>query len=194
MTRVRVFTPLVAGALLVAVLAGATAGQDGSPASSPGASPAAMSPAASPAASLAAPAVSAVLLGGGEPTAAAGHELTLRRVTLPPGSGIPAHTHPGALVIYVEQGTWGYTPLSGTIELTRAAAAGATPAPAEEPAVGTEIMLNAGDVLYVEEPGDAIRNAGEEDVVLLIAGLTRVGEPFTMLMEDMATASPSPAG
>ena len=190
MTSIRVFTPLVAGALLAALLASATAGQDGSPAASPGASPAAMSPAASPAA----PAVSAVLLGGGEPTAAAGHELTLRRVTLPPGSGIPAHTHPGALVIYVEQGTWGYTPLSGTIELTRAAAPGATPAPAEEPAVGTEIILNAGDVLYVEEPGDAIRNAGEEDVVLLIAGLTRVGEPFTMLMEDMATASPSPAG
>ena len=129
--------------------------------------------------------VTSVLIGGGQPAAAPGHELTLRRVTIAPGGGIPAHTHPGALVIYLESGTWGYTPLGGIVRLTRAIAAG-TPSPAEDLVVGTETILNAGDVLYVEEPADDIRNAGDEPVVLLIAGLTRVGEPFTTLTGDMA--------
>jgi hypothetical protein len=52
--------------------------------------------------------------------------------------------------------------------------------------VGTEFVLHAGDVLYVQEPTGDIRNAGDEPVVLLIAGLTRFGEPFTAGMEGMA--------
>ena len=173
MRRVTVVTSVVAVVLLGLVAVGRTAysgAQGGTPAASPAAGPVG---------------VSAVLLGGGQPAAAPGYELTLRRITIAPGGGIPAHTHPGALVIYLESGTWGYTALGGTARLTRAAAAG-TPAAAEDLPIGTEVILTAGDVLYVEEPGDAIRNAGDEDVVLLIAGLTRVGEPFTTLTGDMA--------
>ncbi len=141
--------------------------------------------------------VTAALLGSGETTVAPGHELSLRRVTIAPGGGIPAHTHPGALVIYLESGTWGYTALDAGTQLTRAAVAG-TPGPTEEMAVGEEIILTPGDWIYVEDPADDIRNAGEEPVVLLIAGLTRVGEPFTTLMTeaDMAGmemgATPTP--
>ncbi len=51
--------------------------------------------------------------------------------------------------------------------------------------IGTEVILTAGDWLFVEDPQDDIRNAGDDDVVLLIAGLTRVGEPFTQFMEGM---------
>jgi hypothetical protein len=59
--------------------------------------------------------------------------------------------------------------------------------------VGAEVILAAGDWLFVEDPRDDIRNAGEDDVVLLIAGLTRVGEPFTTLMPGMAMdATPTP--
>jgi hypothetical protein len=47
-------------------------------------------------------------------------------------------------------------------------------------------------VLYVEDPADDIRNAGDEPVVLLVTGLTRVGEPFTTLMEHAGTATPTP--
>ncbi|MDQ3655223.1 MAG: hypothetical protein M3457_09100 [Chloroflexota bacterium] len=43
--------------------------------------------------------------------------------------------------------------------------------------------LSAGNWLFVEDPEDDIRNAGEDDVVLFVAGLTRVGEPFTTLHE-----------
>ena len=131
--------------------------------------------------------VSATLLGSGKTTAAPGHELSLRRVTIEPGGSIPAHTHPGALVIYVESGAWGYTTLGGLAQITRAATNG-TPGPTEDMPVGEEVMLAAGDWLYVEDPADDIRNTGDEPVVLLIAGLTRVGEPFTALM----AATPTP--
>ncbi len=145
---------------------------------------------ASPAAAPAGPVgVTGELLGVGQPTTTPGMELSLRRITLAPGGLIPPHSHPGALVIYVESGTWGHTALGGTAQLTRASVGG-TPAAAEEVAMGTEMILTAGDALYVEDPQDEIRNAGEDDVVLWVAGLTPVGEPFTMLMDDMATPAP----
>lgn len=120
----------------------------------------------------------AQVLGSGQPAAAPGLELSLRRIVHVPGGRVPAHSHPGALVIFVEAGTWGYTPLGGTIQLTRATVDG-TPTPAEDLEMGTEVILTAGDWLFVEDPEDDVRNAGDDDVVLLIAGLTRIGEPFT---------------
>jgi len=111
-------------------------------------------------------------------------ELMMLRTTIAPGGGIPPHSHPGSIVIVVDAGTWGYTPLGGSTRLTRAAVAG-TPTPAEEVAVGTEVVLTAGDALFLEDPQDEIRNAGEDDVVLLIAALIPVGEPFTTLLGDM---------
>ena len=147
---------------------------------------------ATPAAPTGAVGITVQPIGAGQPAAAPGLELTLRRMTIAPGGGVPAHSHPGALVIFVEAGTWGYTALGGTAQLTRAAVAG-TPTPAEEMPVGTEVILSAGDWLFVEDPRDDIRNAGEDDVVLLIAGLTRVGEPFTTLMPGMEMdATPTP--
>ncbi|MBA2521134.1 MAG: hypothetical protein H0V24_15840 [Chloroflexia bacterium] len=134
--------------------------------------------------------VTVSLLGSGETTVAPGHELSLRRITIEPGGGIPAHTHPGALVIYLESGTWGYTALGGATLLTRAAQNG-TPSPTEEMPIGEEVILNPGDWIYVEDPGDDIRNAGEEPVVIWSAGLTRVGEPFTTITTGMQ-ATPAP--
>lgn len=140
---------------------------------------------ATPAAAPAGPVgVASTLLGSGQTSLVPGYELSLRRVTIAPGGGIPAHTHPGALVIYLESGTWGYIPLAGVARLTRAAVNG-TPSPTEEMVVGNETMLNPGDWIYVEDPADDIRNAGDEPVVLWIAALTPVGEPFTTLMPEM---------
>ena len=150
-------------------------------------------PAASPAAGPVG--VTAQLLGSGQPSVAPGHELSLRRITLEPGGSIPAHTHPGALVIYVESGTWGHIALREGGQITRAAVNG-TPGPTEEMPVGEEMILTAGDWIYVEDPGDDVWNAGDEPVVLWIAGLTRVGEPFTSIATDMAGmetgATPTP--
>jgi len=124
------------------------------------------------------------ILGTGQPTATPGMELILRRTTISPGGGIPPHSHPGALVLVVDSGTWGYTPLGGTVRLTRAAVDG-TPTPAEELPMGVEVILTKGDALFVEDPQDEIRNAGEDDVVLLIAGLTPVGEDFSTMLSNM---------
>lgn len=132
--------------------------------------------------------VTAELLGAGQPSTTPGMELTLRRVVLAPGGGLAPHSHPGALVIYVESGTWGHTALGGTAQLTRAAQGG-TPQPMEEMETGVEVILTAGDVLFVDNPQDHVRNAGEDDVVLLIAGLTPVGEPFTTFLEDDHTSA-----
>jgi hypothetical protein len=123
-------------------------------------------------------------MGAGQPASAPGLELTLRRTVIAVGGRLPAHSHPGALVIFVESGSFGYTALGGTIQLTRAAIAG-TPTPAEPMPFGTEVILNSGDWLFVEDPQDDIRNAGGDDVVLLVAGLTEAGEPFTTFMSDM---------
>lgn len=135
--------------------------------------------------------VTGELLGSGQPGSAPGLELALLRTTIAPGGGVSAHSHPGASVIFVEAGTWGYTPLGGTIQLTRAAVAG-TPTPAEVLPVGTEVILTAGDLLFVEDPQDAIRNAGEDDVVLLIAALATIGEPGTTFLDAQGTPVPAP--
>jgi hypothetical protein len=136
--------------------------------------------------------VTVELLGSGETSIAPGHELSLRRITIEPGGGIPPHTHPGALVIYLESGTWSYTALDGTARLTRAAQNG-TPSPTEEMPIGEEVILNPGDWIYVEDPADDIRNTGEEPVVIWSAGLTRVGEPFTSMRTGMdMDATPAP--
>ncbi len=160
------------GALAALLLAGSTrphvvAAQDATPAATP----------------TGATGTTTKLMGVGQPASAPGLELSLRRITIAPGGGVPAHSHPGALVIFVEAGTWGYTALGGTVQLTRAAVGG-TPTPAETMPMGTEVILNPGDWLFVEDPQDDIRNAGQDDVVLLVAGLTRVGEPFTTFMTD----------
>ncbi len=139
------------------------------------------SPAATP---MGATGTTTQVMGVGQPASVPGLELSLRRITIAPGGGVPAHSHPGALVIFVEAGTWGYTALGGTVQLTRAVVGG-TPTPSETMPMGTEVILNPGDWLFVEDPQDDIRNAGNDDVVLLIAGLTRVGEPFTTFMPGM---------
>ncbi|MBA2278752.1 MAG: hypothetical protein H0W06_13425, partial [Chloroflexia bacterium] len=131
-------------------------------------------------------------MGAGQPASAPGLELTLRRTTLAPDGRLPAHSHPGALVIFVEVGAFGYTALGGTIELTRAAVAG-TPTPPEPMPVGTEVILNPGDWIFVEDPEDDIRNAGQDDVVLRVAGLTRIGEPFTTFLTHEQVEGTPPA-
>lgn len=137
-------------------------------------------PAASP---VGAVGVTSQLLGGGQPAAAPGLELTLRRITIAPDGRIPPHSHPGALVIFVEAGSLGYTALGGTILGSQMGADGGTPSPTGKPVeVGVETVFGPGDWLFVDDPTDDARNAGADDVIVVIAGLTVIGEPFTTFM------------
>lgn len=117
------------------------------------------------------------ILASALPTSVPDMELFLRRTIMTPGGGIAPHTHPGSIILMVDAGTWGFTPLSGSVGLTRAAGDG-TFLPPEEPPLGIELILTAGDSVFVEDIEDEMRNAGEDDVVLLIAALIPMGEDF----------------
>ena len=131
------------------------------------------------------------LLGAGVPTAVPGMELALLRTTMAPGDVLPPHIHPGPFVIAVDAGTWGYTPQTGKVMLTRAAGDGSF-APAEEAPLGVELILTKGDFLFLEDASqDWMRNAGEDEVVLLIAGLVPVGQDFGTLLDEMDTGTPT---
>jgi hypothetical protein len=115
--------------------------------------------------------------GAGFPASAPEMELAVRRTTIAPGGGLPPHGHPGAIMFVVEAGTWGITPLEGTVQVTRAGGDG-TPTPAEASEPGVELILTTGDALFAEAFRDEMRNAGEDEVVLLMAALTPVGQDF----------------
>lgn len=132
------------------------------------------------------------LLGAGVPTAVPDMELMLGRTTMAPGGVLPAHIHPGPFVIAVDAGTWGYTPQQGRVMLTRAAGDGSF-APAEEAPLNVELILTKGDFLFLEDASqDWMRNAGEDEVVLLIAGLVPAGQDFGTLVAELETGTPAP--
>ena len=69
-------------------------------------------------------------VGSGEPAAAPGHVLSLRRGIFEPGGVVPFHHHPGALVLWVESGELTYVVAEGEAQVTRATVDG-TPGPTE---------------------------------------------------------------
>jgi quercetin dioxygenase-like cupin family protein len=108
--------------------------------------------------------------------------LVLLRATLAPGAGLPAHIHPGQLVIYVESGTAGYAILSEEGQSGRGRVG--TPVASEVITPGTEVLLGPGEWI-IEEPGivHTARNAGDEPLVLLLSGLVAADEPIVQLVE-----------
>ena len=110
----------------------------------------------------------------------------LARVTLAPGAVVPAHLHPGQLLVSVASGTLGYTIL-GEGQSLRAGAG--TPTAAEEIAPDTEATFGPGE-WFVYEAGTVHmdRNPGNEPAVILISGLVAADEPFLIPVDmDMAT-------
>ena len=127
-------------------------------------------------------------LGGGMPAAAPGHALSLLRVTFAPGASIPPHTQPGALVVAVEAGTFGFTVTQGQAQVTRAAAPGGTPVAAEQLAPGTEVLLGPGDAVYHDaDTGHTGRNAGDGPLVLVIATLFDPNQPAFIFTDGTPT-------
>jgi hypothetical protein len=128
-------------------------------------------------------------LGAGLPAATPGRQLILARVTFPAGFTLPAHTHPGPVVAYVESGTFGFTPVAGEASaITRADA----PGPPEVPTLGTEVLLAAGDALFHDEQVVGIdRAVGDKPAVLLLAVLFDPTQPLYHLAHlDAGTPAP----
>jgi hypothetical protein len=128
-------------------------------------------------------------LGAGMPAGTPGRQLILARATFPAGFTLPAHTHPGPVVAFVESGNYGFTPIIGEAShVTRATSPG-TP---EVPILGTEIFLAPGDALFHDEDVTGIdRAVGDEPMVLLLAVLFDPTQPLYHLAHvDGGTPSP----
>jgi hypothetical protein len=136
--------------------------------------------------------IDSVLIGSGVLTSVPGTELVLLRTTIAPGGVLPPHIHRGPFVIAVESGTWGYTPQKGTVTVTRAAAGGRATEGEAEP-LDKEIILTKGDFLFIADASqDWMRNAGNDEVVLFISGLTPVGQDFGTLLSELDDETPTP--
>ena len=126
------------------------------------------------------------MLASAPATDAPGMLQVLARVTLAPGAVVPAHVHPGQLLVTVESGTLAYTIL-GEGQSMRAGAG--TPTAAEVIAPDTEATFGPGE-WFVYEAGTVHmdRNPGNEPAVVLITGLVAADQPFLIPVDmDMAT-------
>ncbi|HLL51324.1 MAG TPA: hypothetical protein VK356_11710, partial [Thermomicrobiales bacterium] len=117
--------------------------------------------------------MSVQMLGNAQPAAATGQTLVLVRAIFGPGGGIGRHTHPGTLVISVESGAFGFTPVGEgdmTMTVMRSGDPGTPPA-AEPMVMGQETVLHPGD--WVVETGMArsARTVGDEPVEVVFSGL-----------------------
>ncbi len=130
------------------------------------------------------------VLSSGLPAAAPGDVLELVRYTIPAGTQLPAHTHPGMQVARIESGTLHYTVLAGEVPVTRAP--GSDPGlPDAVTAGGGEVAIGPGDA-FAEAAGVAHygRNAGPEPVVILVASLFTSGALPASLIDATPIATP----
>jgi quercetin dioxygenase-like cupin family protein len=126
------------------------------------------------------------VLARGLPNDAPGKVLQLERYTFAPDAVIPTHTHPGAYLIYVESGDFGFTVIKGDAEITHAGATEAEPIQA-----GAEVVAHQGDALF--ENGGVVhsaRNAGTTPVVVYTAALLDTNQPGITMTNDEGTPMP----
>jgi quercetin dioxygenase-like cupin family protein len=138
---------------------------------------------ATPMASPAMQSVTVEMLGSGMPNNAPGLSLELQRVTLQPGAAVPNHVHPGAYVITVQSGQFGFTVVKGEVQFTKAGST--TP---QTISAGTDVIGQAGDTFF--EQGGVVhsaRNAGSTPTVVLAAALLDPRMPFLMPTNDQGT-------
>jgi mannose-6-phosphate isomerase-like protein (cupin superfamily) len=134
--------------------------------------------------------ITSVTLGSVPSTEAPGMNLVLTRVTLGPGAVIPAHVHPGQVIVTVESGTLAFT-VVGEGQVLRAGVG--TPTAGEAMPLGTEVMLEPG-VWWTEGSDGAhtARNPGDEPTVLLVAALVAADQPFRLPVDmDMDMGTPT---
>jgi quercetin dioxygenase-like cupin family protein len=124
---------------------------------------------------------------------APGQTVYLARLTFQPGAEIIPHSHPGTSVIGVVSGSFGWTLVEGSAQVTRGAAAGATEATEMVTEPGTEVILAPGDaIVYEDDVVHTARGAGDEETVILVTQVLTAGEPRLMPADMAMGATPAP--
>lgn len=161
----------VAALALFGIMAGHPEAQDGTPAAS-----------ATPE-----PIVLDVLVNG-MPEQALGNVLELVRYTIQPGVTLPAHTHPGMQIAWIDSGVLTYAVVEGgEIPVTRATDRG-TPGEMEMLGPGEQTELHPGDtVVEIDGVVHYGANLGDEPVVILASTLLDNTKPSAEVVEVAAT-------
>lgn len=111
-----------------------------------------------------------------QPRGVDGRNLGLSRVTVMPDAELPAHTHPGTQVAFVEQGTLTYTVNDGLVKVMRGSSD--DPTLVRRIRSGETGKVRTGQWI-VEQPDDhhQAANRGDVPVVIFTATLLRKGLP-----------------
>jgi quercetin dioxygenase-like cupin family protein len=116
------------------------------------------------------------LLADANPETAEGQLLELTRVIIPPGEGIPPHTHPGPQLAVVVSGTVTYTVIEGEATVTKAVA---TPDEVAQTYTSGDVVEIGGGDAVVEPTGmvHMATNEGDDPVIIYLSSLFPEGEP-----------------
>lgn len=122
-------------------------------------------------------ALTRTVLGSDDPGTAPGETLQLALISIPPGTSLPVHSHPGVQIASVVQGELTYHVVEGTATINRAAGVG-TPMPTEELQAGESTVLSGGDTV-IEREGMIHygENLGTETVLIYTSTLFTTGVP-----------------
>jgi quercetin dioxygenase-like cupin family protein len=128
--------------------------------------------------------VSVESLGSAMPADAEGFALLALRLTIGPGGGFDAHTHPGTLIVTVESGEFTFTQLDHSGMIINRAAVDGTPTAPEELIPNEEVTLHPGD--WLAEAGDMVHtgfNRTDAPTVVLVNGLVDPELPFVQCVD-----------
>jgi quercetin dioxygenase-like cupin family protein len=133
--------------------------------------------------------VTVMPIGQAMPDNANEQALVMLRLTIAPGGGFAAHTHPGTLVASIESGTFDLTQLDDMQMDVMRAATDSTPGGSEPMTKGVPSTLNPGD--WFVEPGGMVHtgfNHGTEPTVVLLTGLVDPSKPLVQCLEGTPAA------
>ena len=128
------------------------------------------------------------VFGSGEPSAAPGNALVLRRVTIEPEASLPPHSHPGAVTFTVASGELTYTLLAGEGTVQRASEDGEV-GEVEPLEIDAETDLAAGDSIFVEGAIATATNPGDEPAIFWASSLLDSDAPF-LVEEEIEEEEP----
>ncbi len=174
----RVYLPLVAVGMLIAVSVGVTAQSGGVPDD------------AQPGDAVG---FSGAVLGAIDPSVTQDYRLALARSVFEPGAYVTSHIHPTAIVVCVQEGSLGFAIQHGSATITRAAGPG-TPSPTEPLTVGTDSVLEPNDCVafdhFAAHTSHTGWNASDDTTIIWEARLLKIDEPFTVFVDSEGNPVP----